>query len=199
MRRRRRPRSLRAGSASSPGAQRRASMPMPPARHDAHRERRDEQDRLQLVGEEVEQMPGLRRQLLEAREHPVRAVEAVAQLEDGDGREPAAPGRQRDEQRRGHDEQGQVQQRQLVGRDPRGRDGGHDDRGHRPHDVDIEELIVLLACLPVHARGRAQHSASSGAYGRPGAPSRARSAWAPAPGPAPMTTLLPRHSLELGR
>ncbi len=173
-------------------------MPSPPDLHDAHRERRHQDDRLQLVGEEVEEVSRLRRELLEAREHPVGAVEAVTELEDGDGGQTARPRWKRDEQTRRDEEKREVEERQLVGRHLRRRHGGHDDRGEWAHQVDIEELIVLLACLAIHARGRAQHSASSRATVGQG---RLESQVGEARHEAlfdrsPMTTLLPRHSLS---
>ena len=68
---------------------------------------------LELVGEEVEEVPGLRGELLEAREHAVGAVEAVAELEDADGDERSRVRGQGDEDRRGGDEDEEIEERDL--------------------------------------------------------------------------------------
>ena len=55
-----------------------------------------------VVGEKIEEVPLLRSNLLEAREHAVHAVETVARFEDPDGDEGAARIRERDEGRNGN-------------------------------------------------------------------------------------------------
>ena len=76
----------------------------------------DEEHRLQLVREEIEEVPGLGREVFEACKHPVRAVQAVTELEDGDRRDPAPPGRELHQHGGPHDEKGEVDQGDLIWR-----------------------------------------------------------------------------------
>jgi hypothetical protein len=124
-----------------------------------------EEHGLDLVGEEVEEVALFRGQLLVAREHAVDAVEEVAELEHADGDEAASPGGQRDEQADGDDEDQQVEDGDLVGGDPRRREEADHARRDGPHDVDIEEQVVLLPRREVDGLGLAEHDGGHSTHG----------------------------------